>query len=1101
MFPSGLSNRNAVDTSKEVLIGGDSANQFEVKTSAGTSVLKVDAASGTCTIPTISTTTITATTLNCTTANISSTLDTYDSILALNTNATDNANDIGFYGKYVSSGTKYGYLARKNGTSDWYLGMSATAPSNKTIDFGDITRENLQCGRVYSGDGTVLLPAITFAGDTDTGIYSIGANNLGIAVGGVKKLDVGATDISAVANVIPSANATYTCGSSANKWLYTYSNCYFSNTGGPDAPAYSFSGDEDSGLYRIGANNIGLSTNAVLRVNISDATTAITNALSVAGVSSFADGAFNLPGITFTSDPNTGIYRIGADNIGISTNGTKRIDVADATTTITNNLTATDRLSFDASNNTKCGYQAGYSSSGTGNTLLGVSAGYAQNGNYNVHLGNNAGYSNVGEYNFFGSTLSGYDIRNANNCVFIGKNAARSAAGSYADWCIALGDSALYNITGSSGTHVLDMVAIGRNAFSSSTTGYSSVGIGYYAGSNNKTGNNNNFIGYECGKGTSGATNTSSQNNAMGYQALYKITDGADYNVALGHQAGYNITSGGHNVALGYKSGFSLTTTVGAIAIGQSALYTNISGAWNIAMGYEALRSLTSANNTGIGHRAFTGISGAGSANTGLGSHVAYNHTGSDANTYIGHQAGYGALDGGSACTTSNNVAVGYQSMYSITTNGITNTAVGYRSGYSLSTGIRNCSFGNESLYSQTTTTGNCAFGNSALRASITGTQLSAFGYQALYASTANNNSAFGWNAGVAVVDGADNTLLGNSTAATLVSGANNIIIGSGANVDNSARANATVIGKGATSKAYNNSITLGFGTTAVDRTFIDGCYGKTVGSTRQFMVVDSAGQVGGTTDVKINNTVYFTGFGNNAGVLTTAESCTAMGYNALQTNVSGGDCTAFGSDALNSCTADGNTAFGSSAGFTIGSGAYNTCIGHAADVDTAARTNCIVIGRTAITKAYDNSCTIGFGASALTKIFIEGIYGTTVGATYQTMYVDNTGMLGGLTSSKRYKREWSDMQGSERIYGLRPVNFFYKQDYAPNNQIKQWGLLAEEVHEVLPELVNYDDQGRPDSIKDQLLTPMLLNENIKLKNRVDELESRINTLEIMLSA
>lgn len=105
-------------------------------------------------------------------------------------------------------------------------------------------------------------------------------------------------------------------------------------SGSVGVPSYSFSADLDTGMYRIGANNIGLSVNATKIVDIATTGVSIVGTLAVSGAYSpagqilGADGSVSLPEFSYTADPDTGTYRIGANNIGIAVNATKILDIS-----------------------------------------------------------------------------------------------------------------------------------------------------------------------------------------------------------------------------------------------------------------------------------------------------------------------------------------------------------------------------------------------------------------------------------------------------------------------------------------------------------------------------------------------------------------------------------------------------------------------------------------------------------------------------------------------------------------------------------------------------------------------------------------------------
>jgi hypothetical protein len=128
---------------------------------------------------------------------------------------------------------------------------------------------------------------------------------------------------------------------------------------------------------------------------------------------------------------------------------------------------------------------------------------------------------------------------------------------------------------------------------------------------------------------------------------------------------------------------------------------------------------------------------------------------------------------------------------------------------------------------------------------------------------------------------------------------------------------------------------------------------------------------------------------------------------------------------------------------------------------------------------------------SLQTNTYIAGINGATV-PTGVPVIVDTTGHLGTTTSSARYKDNVQPMdKASEAILGLKPVTFRYKHDFDPAG-IPQFGLVAEEVEKVNPDLVARDEQGKPYTVRYEAVNAMLLNEFLKEHREVQEQKATI---------
>ena len=220
----------------------------------------------------------------------------------------------------------------------------------------------------------------------------------------------------------------------------------------------------------------------------------------------------------------------------------------------------------------------------------------------------------------------------------------------------------------------------------------------------------------------------------------------------------------------------------------------------------------------------------------------------------------------------------------------------------------------------------------------------------------------------------------------------------------------------------------------------------------------------------------------------TTASGNTATGSAALVFNRTGNFNVANGSGALSeNKTGDKNTACGYRALNNNVIGSFNIALGFEAGVNLTAGNDNIDIGHPGVA---GEAKTIRIGATQ-SAAFIAGISGATV-PTGVAVIVDANGHLGTTTSSARFKHEIKPMdKASEAIHALQPVTFRYKHDLDPSG-ITQFGLVAEEVEKVNPDLVARDEQGRPYSVRYEAVNAMLLNEFLKEHRKVEELKATI---------
>jgi Chaperone of endosialidase len=274
------------------------------------------------------------------------------------------------------------------------------------------------------------------------------------------------------------------------------------------------------------------------------------------------------------------------------------------------------------------------------------------------------------------------------------------------------------------------------------------------------------------------------------------------------------------------------------------------------------------------------------------------------------------------------------------------------------------------------------------------------------------------------------------------------------------------------------------------------------------------------------------------------SEGNTAVGFAALQNeNSSGGGNVAVGVDALNQdTTGAGNVGIGSGALSETTIGMKNTSLGDAALAKNTTGNNNVAVGELALQQLTTGANDIALGPLAgvnLTgsesgdidignpgaagdrdtirvgvqgfcggvlppcpRTFIAGIVGNPMSkSSASTVLIDGNGQLGVQVSSARYKRDIRDMgSSSAKLMRLRPVSFRYKQD--PDGSV-QYGLIAEEVAPVYPELVTRGADGKVQGVRYDLLPAMLLNEvqkqardNRRKDAQIEALTERLNALE-----
>jgi hypothetical protein len=329
-----------------------------------------------------------------------------------------------------------------------------------------------------------------------------------------------------------------------------------------------------------------------------------------------------------------------------------------------------------------------------------------------------------------------------------------------------------------------------------------------------------------------------------------------------------------------------------------------------------------------------------------------------------------------------------------------------------------NTAEGQSALFSLTSGGFNTAVGFVSLRSDSTSSFNTAVGAGTLFANTADQNTATGAGALFSNNTGAANTADGAFALFANVTGNSNTATGSSALLNNTNSFNTATGGQTLMANTDGNANTA------------TGFVALAANTTGSLNTADGAGAL------QANTTGHFN---------------TATGYQTLQANTEGSTNTADGFQALqNNTTGGGNLALGAGAGSSVSTASNVTCVGSGVA-----------------------------GADVSNTTWIANVYGvTTQSGTTAPVIVSNTGQLGTMSSSARFKKDIIPMdKTSEAILSLKPVEFHYKND-AKNTP--QFGLIAEEVAKVDPDLVLLDRQGKPYSVRYEHVNAMLLNEFLK---------------------
>ncbi len=425
-------------------------------------------------------------------------------------------------------------------------------------------------------------------------------------------------------------------------------------------------------------------------------------------------------------------------------------------------------------------------------------------------------------------------------------------------------------------------------------------------------------------------------------------------------------------------------------------------------------------------------------------------------NTFTGISSGNFTLSG------NQNVGYGTNTLATLSA-GTNNTAIGYNC-LTLATSSNNTAIGSTALDSLTNGSGCTAIGTNALTAASTASNATAVGFNCLAANIAASNTGVGANCMILNTSGANNTAFGFSTLATNLTGTNCTAMGT----------SALTLSTGSDNTAFGRKALTGV-TTGIQNTAVGSSAGAAI------TIANNVVAIGAISLLSYTGTSEVTAIGGLSLTACTTGNNLAVGYAALTTVTTGTQSTGVGYTSLQFSTGSSCTALGYAAGQSITTGSTNICIGVSAGAGLTIGSNNIYIGTVATTSSDANVCKIG------------QIRNQTVTASVQNVFIDSDGRLGSISSTRETKDNIVDVDmniNASIIQKLRPRNFNYKCD--PYKSVF-YGMIVDEVIDIMPELISYNNEGNPDGLLYHHLPIMLLvevqrlhQENIILHKKMD---------------
>jgi hypothetical protein len=231
----------------------------------------------------------------------------------------------------------------------------------------------------------------------------------------------------------------------------------------------------------------------------------------------------------------------------------------------------------------------------------------------------------------------------------------------------------------------------------------------------------------------------------------------------------------------------------------------------------------------------------------------------------------------------------------------------------------------------------------------------------------------------------------------------------------------------------------------------------------------------------------------------TTGDFNTATGNFALFSNSTGSENLAYGSGALfSNTTGNSNAAYGGDGLFGNTTGSFNVAVGFEAGSGLTTGDNNINIGAY-VSGSAGESNTIRIGTQGVQNAtYVAGIMGKTT-PRGTPVFINANGQLGTVQSSARFKEQIKPMgNASEAILALKPVTFRYKKEIDPE-RTPEFGLVAEDVEKLNPDLVVRDADGKAYTVRYEAVNAMLLNEFLKEHRTVQEQQKEIDALKAEL--